>query len=140
MQVSSHAPYVPAQNSTVDNLEKYKELSTQEQDKVRGVAVGIAAHHSKEAQIDAYIAGSGHDGSDESETNTQAYVDFASDVRRANHIETVANSDFEPKGNDSETLPAKPTPLERFQELSVNTKRNEAIQAYESNAIGLNIA
>lgn len=137
MQVSSYTPYVPTQNNP---LEKYQDLSSEDQDKARGVATGIAANQSREAQIDAYVAGSGNENNNEQSDTTQAYVDFASDVRRVNNIETVVNSGFEPKNDDEVTTPVEPTPLERFQELSVDAKRHEAINAYESNAIGFNIA
>jgi len=136
MQVSGTTPYI---NNHENPIEKYQSFSTENQQSARVAVTDVASSRSTQAQIDAYVAGSEDETTSSSSeaSQTQDYVNFASDVRRANSYETFIDArETSSDVSTRPTLPVEPTPLERFQELSVEAKRSEAVSAYENNALG----
>jgi len=118
MQVNNSTTlYTYTQNQT-----NVVEKPTQEQlDKARETIVGVAGHRSKEARIDAYVAGTKqanelYEDSKSAREATQNYTDFAADVRRSEGYSTYLNNGGEPldliKRDDEASIQSIQNPIE----------------------------
>ena len=98
MQVSSQAgPNYSPIDTSLNHPDKIQDLTQEQRDTLRETAALKAGKESKEAQLEAYIAGTKeyNESSTEYETNEdyiQNYTDFASDVRRANNYATLVEN------------------------------------------------
>lgn len=98
--------YRAMQKSGIENIQPSREA-----------VAGIAKYQSMQSQIDIYVQSSqnANEQYDDSDSNTKAYMDFASDVRRAQAYQTFLVNGGEPselKGlkENIDTLPAEKMP------------------------------
>jgi len=91
MQVSSNANY------TYSPQHNIQDLSQDQRDSLRQAAVAKAGEESKEAQIEAYVAGSEQANEtalqyESNEEYIQNYTDFAADARQAQNFATLVEN------------------------------------------------
>ena len=110
MQVSNQTTtgYSPIDISQ-NRLDKIQDLTQEQRDTLRETAALKAGKESKEAQIEAYVAGTKqyNESSTEYKSNedyVQNYTDFASDVRRANNYASLVEN-----GVDFSTISQRPS-------------------------------
>lgn len=125
MQVSSQtgSNYSPIDISQ-NRSDKIQDLTQEQRDTLRETAVLKAGKESKEAQIEAYVAGTKqyNESPTQYETNedyVQNYTDFASDARRANNYATLVEN-----GVDFSSIIERPSvqPLPDLSDLDQDQK------------------
>ena len=125
MQVSAQTGtnYSPIDISQ-NRPDKIQDLTQEQRDTLRETAALKAGKESKEAQIEAYVAGTKqyNESSTEYESNeeyVQNYTDFASDVRRANNYATLVEN-----GVDFSSIIERPSvqPLPDLSDLDQDQK------------------
>lgn len=130
--------------SNTNNYIAYTQTSPQDmtqdqRDSVRQVVVGKAGKESKEAQLEAYVAGTqqANDTSSQTEQNSeyvQNYTDFAADVRKADNYAILVEN-----GVDLTSIPDRPSilPIEDPSELDQGQRdslRQAAVGIAEKNS------
>jgi len=73
------------------NPAQAKNLSNNEQESLKALKVVDVHYDSKQAQIDAYVAGT-QEAAGTSDDYVQNYTDFASDIRRSNNYATLVEN------------------------------------------------
>lgn len=125
MNVSSSNSYTA---SHITNSQRNPQDLTQDQrDSIRQVAVERAGQQSKEAQIEAYVAGTEQANEtaqyESSEAYVQNYTDFASDVRRAENYATLVEN-----GIDASSLSERPGTLPVQDPVQIDQEQRDSIR------------
>jgi len=108
-------------------------------DSQREIVAGVAGHKSTQSQIDAYVSGTqnaneNYENTQSSEKSTQNYMEFSSDLRKAEGYATLVEN-----GVDISDLKGRPSiqPIENPLELDPEDLSQEESDALRQTATGV---
>jgi len=136
MNVSGNGVY---SYSPVQQYQNVQDLNQDQKDTIRETAALKAGKESKEAQLDAYVAGTQQynetevTSSESTATYTQNYTDFAADVSRANNYATLVENGVDlSESSDNPTIQPIENPLSQDQTDALR-EGIVSIAGYQSN-------